>query len=259
MENSPTMKAIIIEDDPFFQQTLADLLGLHVPEVSVEGIAGSASEAKLLLNKEKPNIVFIDVELPDKSGIEFLRSLPFIDFHVVFITGHKEYAIDAIKIGAVDYILKPIEAKDVVEAVNNVKRSMQGRDAITPSESATPIHHRVSDGYESSLVISTIKGWRILRFDEVIYLKGEGNYTSIHQTGESKGFVTSKTLKHFEQICPPVEFYRIHKSYLINLRFVKEILRENFSYHVVMTNNDVLTVSRNKFEDFFSKLQLRLP
>ena len=246
------MKAILVDDEPDGIRTLQKMLEFHCPNVDVAATCSNATVAKQQLEKIKPDVVFLDIQMPGKSGLDLLTELPVKDFEVIFVTAHNEYMLQALQYSAADYLLKPVDEDRLIEAVGRVEKRMQtGKKEWTE----TLMHNLSKTGNPSEmrLCLPTLKGFIVVKLDDIIYCEAERSYTIFHL--ESKKTVTvSKSLIEYDNLLQGTQFIRIHKSFLINLNHVKEYQRGEGGM-VIMTDNAEIEVSRRKKEFFLSKMK----
>ncbi len=238
-----TIKAIIIDDDEFIHHQLAEKLRLLCPDVDVVGFAENAIHGLALIETVSPDIVFLDVQMPGASGFDLLNQFENPSFSVVFITSYNQYAIQALRYSALDFLLKPINDKELVAAVNRYQ------DRRAPGFLKVQIENLMhnlgkADG-EFRLVIATRQGDVSLALKRIIWCEGDSNYTHLHLSDRSK-ITASKTLKEFEEMLPGAEFMRVHKSHLVNMSYVSNITSDG---QLLLTNNLKLEVAKRRFKD----------
>ncbi|MDP3462252.1 MAG: LytTR family DNA-binding domain-containing protein [Bacteroidales bacterium] len=238
---SPKLTAIIVDDELHGRENLNKIIGTYCPEVEVLGLAESAVQAKLLVYSLKPDVIFLDINMPVLDGFDFLEEFDDRNFMVVFVSAFMEYGISAVKAGAADYLLKPISIKEL-------KLTIKKLLAIHSKSQKTEIQYD-----NDKLVIPASHGFNVLAVDEIVRLEGDGCYTTVVMKDQKKT-VVSRTLKDFEDSLPGEKFFRIHKSHLINLRYVKDYsnLSGNF---VTMADESRIEISRRKAPDFIQKIK----
>ena len=247
------MKAIIVDDEQDGIRTLEKMLQLHCPQVKVLGAASNAQEAKKLISELQPNVVFLDIQMPGKSGLELLKEIPEINFEVIFVTAHNEYMLQALQYSAADYLLKPVDEDRLVEAVHRVEQRM--KDERIDERTQTLLHNLGKAGLpsEMKLCLPTLKGFIIRKLDEIIYCEAERSYTIFHIVG-SKPVIVSKPLIEYESLLDDTSFLRIHKSFLVNLHHVKEYQRGEGGV-VIMSNDAEIEISRRKRDQFLLRIK----
>jgi two-component system, LytTR family, response regulator len=247
------MKAILVDDEPDGIRTLQKLLELHCPHVDVVATCSNGSTAKQQILQTEPDVVFLDIQMPGKSGLELLTELSAKDFEVIFVTAHNEYMLQALQYSAADYLLKPVDEDRLVEAVHRVEARLE-EDKKEEHRKAL-LHNLTKSGNPSEmrLCLPTLKGFIVLKLDDIIYCEAERSYTVFHLEG-NRTVTVSKPLLEYDQILQETSFLRIHKSFLINLHHVKEYHRGEGGM-VIMSNNIEIEVSRRKKDQFLMKIK----
>jgi two-component system LytT family response regulator len=247
------MKAILVDDEPDGIRTLAKLLERHCPQVKIEATCSSAMAAKQQLEIVKPDLIFLDIQMPGESGLEMLAGMPIKHSEIIFVTAHNEYLLQALQYSAADYLLKPVDEDRLIEAVQRAEKRLQ--DGKKEEWTETLLHNLGNKGNaaEMRLCLPTLKGFIILKLDEIIYCEAERSYTIFHLEGQ-KTVTVSKPLIEYDNLLSDTTFLRIHKSFLINLRHVKEYQRGEGGL-VIMSDNAEIEVSRRKKEQFLEKIK----
>ena len=246
------MKAIIVDDEPDGIKTLQKMLESYCPNVNVAATCSNATIAKQQLEETKPDVVFLDIQMPGKSGLDLLTELPNKDFEVIFVTAHNEYMLQALQYSAADYLLKPVDEDRLVEAVQRAEKRMQpGRKEWTE----TLMHNlnKTGNPTEMRLCLPTLKGFLVVKLDDIIYCEAERSYTIFHLEGK-KTVTVSKSLIEYDNLLQDTQFLRIHKSFLVNLHHVKEYQRGEGGT-VIMSDNAEIEVSRRKKEFFLGRMK----
>lgn len=230
-------KALIIEDNAFMATVLHDLLLSYAPDIAVLGIAHSGKEAVKMIATEKPNVVFLDIELPDMTGFELLQQLEDIRFQTIFTTSHSHYAIKAFRFNALDYLIKPINEEELNEAIHRFLKSTNNRmdvkNALSNLESQSVENQK--------LVLSTQNGTLRLPLKHITHIEGERNYSYIYLTNGSRE-LSSKHLAYFEDILNDKHFFRCHRSFLVNRYHITALEGDHF----VLRNGNEIPISRRK-------------
>lgn len=247
--------AIIIDDEKNIREALSVILEQYCPEVEVIGQISSAEEGRRFLERNNPDIVFLDISMPGEDGFLFLKSLGFYDFALIFITAHQEYALKALKINAVDYLLKPVNPFELMDAVNKAlsyRELRRNRKEIREiyQESINNLQDQI---FSRSSILQKITvteqfGFKIVKLADLIYLEADQNYTVLHLK-DNKQIIATKNLGEFEKMLEQTEFYRIHKSTIINLNFLTgySSYQGNFAE---MQDGSRLSISRRKVTEF---------
>lgn len=242
---------IIIDDEPSAIKSMVWEIEHFCKEVTINGTFTSAAAAADFLKKNQIDCVFLDIEMPDMDGFQFLELFPQRNFAVVVTTAYDQYAIKAIKEKALDYMLKPIDSDDMIECIdklNKYKNQITTNDKLEKTLENFINSNKIS---QKKISINCDGKLLFINTDEIVYCESDGNYSTIYLENKEKIFLTQK-LKFLEEKLIDSFFFRIHNSYLINLNKVKEF-HKNDEY-VVLTNNTKIPVSRNKKSEFLNKL-----
>jgi len=247
------MQAILVDDEPDGIRTLQKMLERHCPGINVAATCNNAAMAKQKIMQLNPDVVFLDIQMPGKSGLDLLTELQEKNFEVIFVTAHNEYMLQALQYSAADYLLKPVDEDRLIEAVHRVEKRLESgrRDGNKKA-----LLHNLSNAgspAEMRLCLPTLKGFIVLKLDDIIYCEAERSYTVFHLEG-NKTVTVSKPLLEYDQILQDTSFLRIHKSFLINLHHVKEYQRGEGGM-VIMSDNAEIEVSRRKKEMFLVKVK----
>lgn len=239
-----TIKAIIIDDEQHCIDTVQWLIDKYVPNVKIVSVFTSPTKALESLNECNPDLIFLDIEMLEMSGFEFLKRVPEKNFEVIFTTAYDEFAIKAFKASAIDYLLKPIGKQDILSAVEKVEKN---KSNILP-EQIEILYRALSKNSvpKERMAVPTQEGIRFIKIKDILYCISDSNYTFIHLEN-SKKFLVSKTLKEIERILSENGFLRIHHSHMINTQRIDRYIKGDGGY-VVMDDNKSLSVSRSRKE-----------
>lgn len=234
-------KAVIVEDDPLSAEALKDVLKNSFHEIELIGTYSCVSDAIHGLNLLTPDLVFLDIELEDGKGFDVLKELGEISFEVIITTVHQTYMLEAIKHSALDYIMKPVERDELLEALNRFKKK-QSKPKAEVKESVST----------KRLVLPNQEGLILVEISDILRLESDGPYTTLHLKGNRKQ-VSSKNLGFYESALSDHSFFRTHHSHLVNLSHVVNYVRGEGG-HVVLTDQSIAPVSRRKKDNFLSAL-----
>lgn len=235
------LTALLVDDELHGRENLRMIIENYCPEIEILGIADSAVQAKKLVAIHQPDVVFLDISMPVLDGFDFLEEYDNRNFMVVFVSAHGEFGISAVKAGAADYLLKPV---DIRELKQTVKRLLLGKSKNLKAE---PAHET------GQLFVPATHGFDLLVFDDLIRLEAEGCYTKII-VRDGKNKLISRTLKAFEESLPKELFFRVHKSHLINLKYIREYSNISGCY-VTMTDGSRVEISRRKAPEFIQRIK----
>jgi two-component system LytT family response regulator len=247
------MTAILVDDEPDGIRTLNRMLELHCPHVKVSATCSNAFAAKQQIKEISPDVVFLDIQMPGKTGLELLSELSVKNFEVIFVTAHNEYILQALQYSAADYLLKPVDEDKLIEAVQRVERKLEAGRREEHTEAL--LHNLGNAGRpaEMRLCLPTLKGFIVLKLEEIIYCEAERSYTVFHLEG-NRTVTVSKPLFDYDVLLKDTSFLRIHKSFLINLLHVREYQRGEGGL-VIMSDNAEIEVSRRKKDQFLMKVK----
>lgn len=249
------IRAIIIDDEPLAIESLVLILKKRCKDdVQVIATSNSAKLGKSLIEEQKPDLVFLDVEMPGMSGIDLLRSFANPAFRVVFVTAFDAYAVEAFRLSALDYLLKPIEADDIVNVVLKLKTEIRKNenDLSAKIQDFEKFFAQKTISPESRIGIAMAEKIVFVTVSDILYCEASGGYTNVY-LHDGKKIIASKTLGDFESQLATHKFFRIHHSTLINLNQIKEFRRYEGGY-VVMQNDAKLEVSHRKRKDFLDAI-----
>jgi len=243
--------ATIVDDEPYCCESLATLLARYCPDVRVLDICYSAASALQSIREQKPQILFLDVEMPHMNGFELLEKLPVIDFKLIFTTSYDQYAIKAIHFSALDYLLKPVDREELQKAVQKAL-----------SHEANPLPQQIEILLQklehpslgiNKVAIPTMEGLHMIFVGSIISCRADSNYTTFFLKNKQK-ITASRTLKEIEELLEDYSFARVHHSFLINLNEVEKYIKGDGGY-LLMSDGTTVDVSRSRREMLLKKLQ----
>lgn len=244
------IRAIIIDDEPDCCESLTILLRRNCPEVKIAATCYSAEKALSVINEIKPQLVFLDIEMPNMNGFEMLEKLPLIDFELIFTTSYDQYAIKAIRFSALDYLLKPIDREELQKAVQKVQRRLQ-KPLTQQLEILLQKINQPSNPIQR-IALPTMEGLKLVPVDSIISCASEGNYTIFLMKDKSK-IVVSRPLKEVEEMLEEHSFLRVHHSYIVNMNEIDRFVKGEGGY-LIMSDGSSVDVSRSKKELLLKKL-----
>lgn len=243
------IRTVIIDDETNARSTLKSLLNAIEAPFDIVGEGDDVATAKDIIESTQPDLVFLDIQLKTGTGFDVIQTLSNFSGEIIFVTAYDNYAIKAFQSAAFGYLLKPLQINELKEVVERFV--LQFKTKKNTASRTKILIENFEEGNIKKLVIQNVNGFRVLSLNEIIYLKGEVNYTRFMLENGEK-LMTSKTLKEYENLLTNYGFYRIHQSYLINLRHVKEYLKGEGG-EVIMINNDRLDVSRRRKQQFIAR------
>lgn len=245
------IRTIIIDDEPSAVNVLALLLKKKCrDDVEIVATTNSPFEGKILIEQHKPDLVFLDIEMPGMTGVDLVRSFNNPDFRVVFVTAYDDYAVEAFRLSAVNYLLKPVGPENVISTIEKIKVDIAKNEnnIAAPLQQLQKLLNQHSTDNISKIGIAMADKIIFLPVGEILYCEAQGGYTNIYLQDGNK-ILSSKSLGDFENQLGSQHFFRIHHSSLINMNRIKEFQRYDGGY-VVMENGKNLEVSQRKRKDF---------
>ena len=245
------IKAVIIDDEKASREALHGLLKRYCKNVDLIGQADGYKSGLELLKSHKPDVVFLDIQMPDGTGFKLLEDIENIDFEVIFSTAFDQYAIKAIKYSALDYLLKPVNPEDLINSIEKLEAKLKrGKDNVNIRFLIDSMKNK---GNESKkIVLSTSEGMHIVEIDNIIRCESEDYYTKFF-FNDGKSIMVSRTLKENEEMLSDYNFIRSHKSHLVNIRYIKSFLKMDGG-SILMKDGTNIPVSRRKREQVMNIL-----
>lgn len=244
------LTAIIIDDEIQSINYLKGLLSDTFNDVQIVAQTQSAKEGVELIESLKPDVVFLDIQLQTTTGFELLSQLRNRNFALIFTTAYEQYALKAIKFAAIDYLLKPIDKIELIEAINKVKNN---RDESKMQKSISVFLDNIDKTKRQKLAISTTNSIIVVIITDILYCEADGPYTYFYIKGGNERVISSRHLKEYEELLAEHNFFRVHKSYLINIKEVKQYLKSDGG-RVLLSNGAKLEVSDKRKEDLMKIL-----
>lgn len=248
------LKIVIIDDESSAREATKLMLKAFCPDLKIIGEFEGVDAAVEFLDFNSVDIVFLDIEMPRKNGFELFNSMDCSNFQVIMLTGHNQYAIQAFKNAACHYLLKPLVPEELIKAISIAKKRLQYGTSVQQLDYLRKIMKQTED-FPETIVVHVKQGCEILTVKSIIRFEGERNYTWVRS--ENQRFLTSKSLKEFEEILNPSQFYRIHQSHLINRDYLKKIINNGSSSSIQLANGNELPVSRHRKREFIAWLENR--
>jgi two-component system LytT family response regulator len=248
----PTMlRTLIIDDESHIRVTLARFLARYCPQAQLVGEAGSVEEGLVAIHLYHPDLVLLDIKMDDGTGFDLLRQLDHVGFKVIFVTAFEKYAVQAFKYSAVDFLLKPVNPQELAGAVQKAMEMTQG-DYLTRLK-ALEDNFKSNEAHKRKIILKTLENIYLIDVQDIIYCESDGSYTTIH-TVKNNPIITSRLLREYDEMLEDAGFFRIHKSYLINLRHLRRFERPEGGF-IVLTNDHKLPVASRKKDELLEMLE----
>lgn len=238
---------VVIDDEPRGRETLINFIGKYCPQLELTGTAEDVASAQVLLENNAPQLVFLDIEMPDGTGFNLLEKLTNIRFKVIFVTAYQEYAIKAFDYSAIDYLLKPINPEQLVKAVDKAIQTNKLDDISEKLEVLLSNTNKVT-----KIALPSSTGIRFANIKDIVRCESENNYTFVYLEDGSATLVT-RTLKEYEEMLKEHGFYRVHKSHLVNLRKISNYIRGEGG-QVVLDDGSEIEVARRRKDGLLEAL-----
>jgi two-component system LytT family response regulator len=237
------LQVVIVDDEVSNIENLTILLNKYCPEIVVAGTATNVDQGLLVIREVNPSILFLDIQMPDKDGFDLLKSITTYDFEVIFVTAYDQYAIQAIRFSAIDYLLKPVNINELVNAVDraiiNAERKMQ-------NERLESLILSISNRSQLRIAIPGNKETLFINPETILFCKADNNYTIFHLKNSQK-HISSKPIFEYEELLSTHGFIRCHQSYLVNTLFIKSWIKIEGD-RLLMDEGHEIPVSRNNKE-----------
>ena len=241
------MKAIIIDDELSGRKAIRSYIKKYTPNIEIIDEADNVKNGLFAILSNKPDIVFLDIRMPDGTGFDLLEKLPNIDFKIIFVTAYEEHAIKAFKYSAVDYLLKPLNPDEFIDAVSRLGSENKLMEIERKVELLL-----LNNKKTEKIALPTSTGLKMIKLCDIIRCESDNNYTMFYLKDKSK-ILVSKTLKEYDEILSSEGFYRTHKSHLVNVSYIKEYVKGEGGY-VILNEGSSVDVARRKKEGLLQVL-----
>lgn len=236
-------RVVIIDDEEDSRSNTRNMITNYCTELEIVGEAANGPEGKQKIQELKPHLVFLDINMPGMNGFQMLEGIYNRDFCVVFLTAYSEHGITAVKAGAIDYLLKPLMLSELQAAIRKVVQYYESKaGAAKPDD-------------KNLILINHNKGFTLVDVKDIVWLEADDNYTNLFLFGQKK-IVASKTLREFEAILPQQEFFRIHRSSLININYIKEYNNQEGG-GILLSDGTMVHVSKARIQEFADFIKTR--
>lgn len=244
------MKIIIVDDEKRIRNTLANILKLHSPTSEVVAEAEDIASAENAIHEHKPDVVLLDIKMPGGTGFDLLKKLMPLNFKVIFITAHDEFAIQAFKFSAIDYLLKPVVPAELMEALHRLE--LQLNQDSTNAKLEMLFSNMSITGNNKKITLNSQDKTHFVSPNDIIRCEADRNYT-VFELVDKRKLIVSKSLKEFEESLKPYGFFRSHHSYLVNLSFIDHIDKKDGGI-LIMKDGSVTPVSERKYADLVAAM-----
>ncbi|PZP43691.1 MAG: DNA-binding response regulator [Pseudopedobacter saltans] len=241
------IKAILVDDEHNNIVNLSALLNKYCPQIEIIGSETDSNKAVFLIKEKRPDLIFLDIQMPGKSGFEVLEAISYSDLAVVFVTAYDNYGIQALRVSAVDYILKPIDIEQLKKAVERVEKRLSLQRKNENLDNLLSILQNRHHIENHRIAIAATGETRFVYVREIVRCESDNSYTFIHLENGEK-LLSSQPMHHYESILVSYGFIRTHQSHLVNRSFVKSIIKKDGQY-VLLTSGDMVPISRYKLDD----------
>ena len=237
------IRSIIIDDEQAARDSLSHYIGKYCPDVKVEATAQNINEALELIASKKPQLLFLDVEMPFGNAFDLLEKFEDFDFQIIFVTAFSQYAIQALNLSAAYYLMKPVDIDELIMAVERAKQNIENKEGNLQARVLVE-NFKAKQMQEQKVVLPLIDGFEVVPMKDVIRCQANDNFTDFHlSNGESR--LICRTLKFYDELLSPFDFLRVHKSHLINLQYVTRY-KKGKGGQVYLSDGSVVDVSAGK-------------
>jgi len=239
------MRTLIVDDEPNARQVIRNILETYVDQVEIVGEADCVADAVQKINSLKPRLVLLDINMPDGTGFDVIKACKEVFFKFIIITAYEQFAIKAIKLSAIDYILKPINGQELLNAIERVSDPVNENYSSVKLDSY--LHNNHSNAEERRVIFNTTEAIYAIRINDIIRCESDRNYSTLFLQDGNK-LIVSKTLKEINEMLSEYGFYRVHQSHLINLHYFERYEKLGLAGSVILSNDDKVTVSSRRKE-----------
>ncbi|HBS86906.1 MAG: hypothetical protein A2W91_12810 [Bacteroidetes bacterium GWF2_38_335] len=243
------LKILIVDDEKRIRDTIKKVIEYHYPEAEIIGEANNVQTAIVSVNELKPEVVLLDIKMPGESGFDLLRHYKPLPFKVIFVTAFNNFAIQAFKYSAIDYLLKPIIPNELVDALNRARQQINNEDynsKLSTLLSNFENKHEV----KSTIVINSRDKIHVIKNEDIIRCEADGNYTRFYLV-DNNPILASKQLKEYDDILSESGFFRVHNSHLVNLKYLVRVDKKEGGY-IIMKDGSEIPVSTRKYKDLLN-------
>ncbi len=247
------MKVIIIDDENKARRLISTLLTENCSDITLQLEANDLETGVALIKEHQPDIVFLDIEMPKHSGLQIVDFFEphEMNFQIIFVTAYNDYAIQAFKLSAVDYILKPVDILELKTAIEKAKKNIESKSINNRLDDLKRVFQQLS---LNKMVLEVPKGILFVSHDDIILFEADGMYTKVYMKNNESQLIC-KPMKHFvDQLEGKPIFYKPHRSFLVNLKYIKELSKKD-GFHLIMENNKTIPIAKEKKDEFLQIIQ----
>lgn len=247
------MKVIIIDDENKARRLISTLLTENCSDITLQLDANDLETGVALIKEHQPDIVFLDIEMPKHSGLQIVDFFEphEMNFQIIFVTAYNDYAIQAFKLSAVDYILKPVDILELKTAIEKAKKNIESKSINNRLDDLKRVFQQLS---LNKMVLEVPKGILFVSHDDIILFEADGMYTKVYMKNNESQLIC-KPMKHFvDQLEGKPIFYKPHRSFLVNLKYIKELSKKD-GFHLIMENNKTIPIAKEKKDEFLQIIQ----
>lgn len=241
------ISAVIVEDEPNAREVLKGYLAKYCPQVELLGEAEHIKQAVPLIHEKRPQLVFLDVEMPFGNAFDVLEACADVKFHSIFVTAFSQYALRALNLSAAYYLLKPISIEELILSVNKVIEEIE-KEVAFDKNAIIVQNFKENNKQQQQITLPTLEGFDVVKIEQISHLRANGNFTDVFLSNGSKKMVC-RFLKHFEELLPDNQFLRVHKSHIVNIQFVKSYSKSAGGF-ITMLDGSEVSLSPNYKEAF---------
>lgn len=242
------IRVFIVDDEIEACKNLKNILLSYIDEhIEIAGMAHNTKDAERLIHETNPDVVLLDINMPNENAFEFLERIHPVSFEIIFVTAYDEFGVKAFKLNAIDYVLKPINIYDLKAAIRKVKQKILTNKLTLDYSLYQDLSDRIRNKKEQQIVLRDNHHYEVVMFSDIMYVEAMGSYARIvfKERDEERSMVMSHPIAEYEEIFPEALFFRIHRSFLVNRLFINKILKDD-QVEVVLKNNVKLPVSRRR-------------
>lgn len=238
------MRALVIDDERRARETICQIIALYTPEIQVVAEADSVQQGIAAIRQHQPDLVFLDIRLGDGNGFDILKEIGHNNLNVIFITAYDEYVLKALKVSAIDYLLKPIDPDEFIAAIEKAKKKLE-QDHLTERINFFIQNMSIPNQKIKKITLKTTDSIHIIKIEDIIYCQADRNYTTFHLLNQPE-IIASKNLREYEELLPRQNFIRPHHSYLVNINHIIRYDKNDKNALISINNHQIPVSTRRK-------------